>query len=72
MASDDDPRRPHWHAELVQLEAERRRVAIAIGWAQRAGPPREVARLQREAARVRRRIARLRELLSLAAPQEEA
>jgi len=47
-------------------------LAIAIGWAQRAGQPHQVASLQREAARLRRRSAHLRELLGLPAPQEDA
>lgn len=72
MSCFGDPRRPHWHAELVRLNAELRRLAIEIGWAQRAGRPRQVAGLQREEARLRRRIAHLRELLGLPEPQEEA
>jgi hypothetical protein len=72
MSSNDDPRHPHWHAEMVRLEAERRRLAIEIGWAQRVGPPRRVADLQREEARLRRRIAHLRELLGLPDSEEGA
>jgi hypothetical protein len=56
----------------VRLDADRRRLAIAIGLARRAGQPRQVANLQREAARLRRRSAHLRELLGLPEPQEEA
>ncbi len=70
MASCDDPRRPHWHAELACLNGERRCLASAIGWAQRAGQPRQVTSLQREEARRRRRITHLRELLGLPASQE--
>jgi len=69
MASCGDPRRPHQQAELVRLHGERRRLAIEIGWAQRAGPPRQVTSVQREEAR-RRRITHLRELLGLPASQE--
>jgi len=71
MASCGDPRRPHWHAELVRLNGERRRLASEIGWAQRAGQPRQVTSLQREEARPRRRIAHLREFLGLPASQEQ-
>jgi hypothetical protein len=71
MAFADDPRRPHWHAELVRLDGELRRAATEIGRAQRAGQPRQVAGLQREQARLRRRIAHLRELLGLPGPREQ-
>ena len=71
MSSTDDPQRPHWHAELVRLDGELRRLAIEIGWAQRAGQPRRVAGLRREDARLRRRIAQLRALLGLPESQEE-
>jgi len=55
---------------LVRLHGERRCLASAIGWAQRAGQPRQVTSLQREEARRRRRITHLRELLGLPASQE--
>ncbi len=70
MVSCDDPRRPHWQAELVRLHGERRCLASAIGWAQRAGQPRQVTSLQRGAARRRRRITHPRELRGLPASQE--
>jgi len=70
MGSCDDPRRPHRQAELVRLHGERRCLASAIGWAQRAGQPRQVTSLQREETRRRRRITHLRELLGLPASQE--
>jgi hypothetical protein len=71
MTRPDGGDRPHWHAELVRLEAELRQLRIAIAWAERSGEPRRAATLRREESRRRRRIAHLRDLLGLVALNEE-